>query len=121
MLARMYLMSQSHLLMHSVWPMATTLKFTPAQSPLPQKEDIKLPWCEYYEKEVVPNPKWVAKKLNIDYSSYKLNLLLYYIWGKHVNHGIELMNSFHTKGAPIVAKVLSQCKYNGLRKGFSEE
>jgi len=47
--------------------------------------------------------------------------MLYYVWKLHIDRAIAIMESKHTKGAPIVAKVLKSAKINGVRKGYREE
>jgi ribosomal protein L22 len=80
------------------------------------------PEC-YFPAEHIqpPNPTWIAKKLDIPYSSIKLMAVANLITGKHIYDAIATLNGVDKKGGPIVESVLFAAKKNGQNKGFNEE
>ena len=80
------------------------------------------PEC-YFPNEFVPppNPIWIARKLGIHYSSYKLMAVANLITGKHIYDAINILADVDKKGGPIVASVLHAARKNGQNKGYSEE
>lgn len=88
-----------------------------AQSlPKPQSH----PEC-YFPTKPVPNPTWIAKKLNIHYSVYKLNCAATLVRKKHIYDALNLIGNVAKKGGRIVKSVLEAARVNGVRKGFAEE
>jgi ribosomal protein L22 len=68
-----------------------------------------------------PNPTWIARKFNVDYSAYKLMAVANTITGKHVYDALNTVNAQYKKGAPVVLSVLNAAIKNGQRKGFAED
>lgn len=74
---------------------------------------------DMYKQE--PNPTWIARKLDINYSSHKLNASACLIRGKHVYDALAAISNCEKKGGPHVHATLRAAIKNGERKGFTEE
>jgi len=55
---------------------------------------------------VAPNPTWIARKNNIDYSAYKLMCVANLIKGKHIYDALNVVSKVDKKGGPVVMSVL---------------
>lgn len=56
--------------------------------------------------KVAPNPTWIARKNNIDYSAYKLMCVANLIKGKHIYDALNVVSKVDKKGGPVVMSVL---------------
>ena len=74
----------------------------------PQQADAH-PECFFPEvvKQNTPvNPTWIARKLNIGYSVYKLNAAAIMIRKKHIYDAQALINNVSKKGGKLISSVL---------------
>jgi ribosomal protein L22 len=82
------------------------------------------PECFFPEvaKAAVPtNPTWIARKLGIDYSVYKLNAAAMLVRNEHIYDALALIENCAKKGGKIVNSVVQAARVNGIRKGYAEE
>lgn len=78
------------------------------EASLPQKAEAH-PECFFPEvvKQNTPvNPTWIARKLNIGYSVYKLNAAAIMIRKKHLFDAVSLINNVSKKGGKLISSVL---------------
>lgn len=64
------------------------------------------------------NPTWVARKLNIPYSAWKLMAVANLITGKHIYDAMNILADVDKYGGPVVKSVLEAARKNGENKGF---
>lgn len=98
-----------------------TTELQALESTLPQ---TPAPECYFPDlaKEATPkNPTWIARKLGIDYSVYKLNAAAMMVRKKHLSDALTLIDNVSKKGGKLVKSVLMAAKANGIKKGYAEE
>jgi hypothetical protein len=80
------------------------------------------PECFFPETVVKTEaPTWIARRFNIKYSSHKLNASAYLIRNRHFYDAMAMIKNSLKKGSTIVRQVLDSCRYNGIKKGYSED
>jgi hypothetical protein len=85
-------------------------------------KETEEPECYFPNHHKQPEkPSWIARKLNIRYSSYKLAAVASLITKKHIYDALGTLSTVDKKGGKIVESVLQACKKNGERKGFTTE
>ncbi len=93
------------------------------EASLPEQANAH-PECFFPEvvKQNTPvNPTWIARKLNIGYSVYKLNAAAIMIRKKHIYDANALINNVAKKGGKLINSVLQAARVNGIKKGYAEE
>ena len=63
----------------------------------------------------VENPTWLARRLNIRYSSIKLRMVANTISGLHIYDAISTLNTINKKGAIFVSNCLENARSSGMR------
>lgn len=71
--------------------------------------------------EKVENPTWLARRLDIPYSAWKLLMAANLIRGKHVYDAQGVLSHVNKKGGVIVSNALANARKSGVRAGYSEE
>jgi ribosomal protein L22 len=80
------------------------------------------PECSFPETFTkTTNPTWIAKKLDMKYSVYKLNACAMVVRGKHIYDALTLIQNVTKKGGPMIKSVLEAARVNGIKKGYAEE
>lgn len=83
---------------------------------------ISHPECFFPEiSKPPPNPTWIARKLNIDYSVYKLNACAMLVRKKSLDDALTLIDNVAKKGGKLIKSVLNAARANGIKKGYSED
>ncbi len=73
-------------------------------------------------KEATPkNPTWIARKLGMDYSVYKLNAAAMLVRKKHLSDALTLIENVSKKGGKLVKSVLMAARANGIKQGYNED
>lgn len=65
--------------------------------------------------------RFIARKLNIKYSCFKLNACAMVVRKKHIYDALALIKGVSKKGGEIIRTVLEAARANGINKGYAEE
>lgn len=88
------------------------------EASLPQEAEKAHPECffpEVVKQNTPPNPTWIARKFNIDYSVYKLNAAAIMIRKKHIFDATSLISNVSKKGGKLISSVLQAARVNGIK------
>ncbi len=92
-----------------------------AQLPQPEKQHPECFFPEVVKAQTPKNPVWIARKLNIDYSVYKLMACAEVVRKKHILDALALITNVSKKGGKLIQSVLQAARVNGIKKGYAEE